>query len=74
MDRPELNPELSDHEIQVGALHVYYPAEDRMIFVAPIEALMMRSMGSIFGLTPDEAKVLKEKAVRLEEKLISLGR
>lgn len=67
--------DLTEAEIIVGALRVYYPPEDRMIYVHPMDVICMRDvLHNLFELTPSEWSKLKDKAVRLEQRLIELGR
>lgn len=65
-----INPELSDSERRIRALKLFYPAENRMIYVAPLAVLQMIGLESIFELTPSEARVVREKAKRLQNELI----
>jgi hypothetical protein len=66
--------ELTELEIRVGALRVYYPAEGRMMFVAPYCFRMMKYPEAIFDLTPSEVTLLRDKAVKLDEILAAQGR
>lgn len=69
-----INPELSDAERRVGALKLFYPTEGRMLYVSPLEILCMNALEVIFDLTPSEARLVREKAKRLQNELIDQER
>jgi hypothetical protein len=69
-----ISTELTEAEIVAGAVRVYYPAEDRMLFMAPIMIMTMRYLSDLLELTPSEERLLRDKARRLEECLIEQGR
>jgi hypothetical protein len=64
-----IDPDLTDAEIQFGALRLFYPREDRMLWVAPVEILFMYeyALESIFNLTKSEAQLMREKAGKLNK-------
>lgn len=69
-----ITTDLTDAEIHSGMLRVYYPPEDRMLYVLPLEILSHRYLAAIFELTPSEERILRDKAAKLEQRLIELGR
>lgn len=58
---------ISAAELHAGALRVFSPREDRFIWMTPVEIIQMRCLESLFELTPSEARLLRDKAVRLQE-------
>ena len=62
-----ISPDLSSIERHAGCLRLFYPAEDRMLFIAPLDVLTLSSLASMFELTPNEERLVREKAQRLIE-------
>lgn len=69
-----MRTELTQKEIDLGFLQVYYPPDDSMRVVTPLEIIQMRYPGAVFDLTPSEERLLIDKAIRLQAMLLELGR